>query len=164
MFKLKEEYVAWILVKYQHVFTKPTIAISVRRGDYVGNKHYHLLPIRYYLGALLKHFPDFRDNYNLLIFSDDIEYCKIHFGCLKNAYYAQGDAIEQHTLGRLCDNYILANSTFSYWLAKLNPNPAKKVIVPKYLFAGKLLEKESDVNFWTNEVQTEGWIEFDHLN
>jgi len=163
LFELKEEYVSWIRAKYHYVFTKPTIAISSRRGDYVKNESYHLLPIRYYLGALLKYFPDFRDNYNLVIFSDDVEYCKLHFGCLSNVFYAQGDAIEQHTLMRQCENFILSNSTFSYWGAKLAKSP-KKVIVPKYLFAGRLLEKEGDVNFWTNEVQTKGWIEFDHTN
>lgn len=156
MFELKDEYVAWIRAKYSHVFTKPTIAISVRRGDYVNNPHYELLPIRYYLGALLTHFPDFRDNYNLVVFSDDIEYCKLHFG--KHAFYAEGDAIEQHTLMRQCDNFVLSNSTFAYWGAKLAN--VGKVIVPKYLFAGSLLEREGDVNFWS----TEGWTEFDHKN
>lgn len=161
-FEIKDEYVDWVRGKYTHLFTKPTIGISVRRTDYVNNESYHLLPIRYYIGALLKHFPDFRDNYNIVIFSDDIDYCKIHFACLENVFYAQGDTIEQHILGRQMDNFILANSTFSYWLAKLGE--PSKVIVPKYLFAGRLLEKEGDITFWENEVQNCGWEEFDHLN
>jgi hypothetical protein len=159
LFAIKDEYIEWVRTKYERVFSKPTIAISVRRGDYVGNSSYHLLPITYYLGALLKHFPDFRDNYNLVLFSDDIPYCKVHFGCLDNVFYAEGGAMEQHILGRQMDNYILSNSTFAYWMAKLGENP-KTIITPKYLFAGKLLEKEGDVNFW----DAEGWTEFDHLN
>lgn len=158
--EIKPEYTAWIKAKYSRAFTKPTIAISVRRGDYVNNPNYELLPIRYYIGALLTHFPDFRDNYNILILSDDVEYCKLHFKCLSNAFYAEGDAIEQHTLGRQADHFIISNSTFAYWVAYLGKNPTKKVITPKYLFAGRLLETEGNVNFWSNE----GWTEFDHKN
>lgn len=160
--EIKPEYTNWIRTKYSRAFTKPTIAISIRRGDYVDNPNYELLPIRYYLGALLKYFPDFRDNYNLVIFSDDVEYCKLHFKCLGNVFYAEGDAMEQHTFMRQCDNFILSNSTFAYWGAKLAKSA--KVIVPKYLFAGRLLKEEGDCNFWTNEVLTEGWLEFDHKN
>jgi hypothetical protein len=99
-----------------------SIAISIRRGDYVNNPNYALLPINYYIGALLKEFPDYH-NYNIIIFSDDMEYCKLHFQCLPNVYYAEGNAIEQLCLMSLCDHFIIANSTFSWWgcyLAELN--------------------------------------------
>lgn len=144
--EIKDEYTDWVRNKYSKIFTKPTIAISVRRGDYCGNSNYVLLPITYYLEALIKNFPDFRENYNLVLFSDDIGYCKVHFTG-PNVFFAEGTPIEQHILGRFCDNYILANSTFSYWLAYPNQNK-QRVITPTQLFAGKLLEKEGNENFW----------------
>lgn len=156
--QLKPQFTDWVRTKYASIFTKPTIAISIRRGDYVKNQNYELLPIRYYLGALLTHFPDFRDNYNIVLFSDDIQYCMVHFSCLKNAFFIDsGDPIEQHALMRMCDNFIIANSTFSYWGAYLSK--AQKMICPKYHFAGELLTKNGDVNFFEKD-----WIVFDHKN
>lgn len=125
---------------YKGKWDKQTIAISIRRGDYVNNPNYALLPINYYIGALLKEFPDYH-NYNIIIFSDDMEYCKLHFECLPNVNFAQGNAIEQLCLASLCDHFIIANSTFSWWCAWLGEKEHSKVIKPNYHFGyefGKL--------------------------
>ena len=140
---------------------KPTIAISIRRGDYVGNKNYDLLPARYYIMALLEHFPDFQENYNVLLFSDDFAYCHIHFDCIK-PYFAEGlSDIEQLCLLTMCDNFILANSSFSIvgaMLAELqSPMFERKIIRPAYIFAGDLLMKNDD-----KDLYPEHWIRFDH--
>lgn len=125
---------------FDTIKSKQTIAISIRRGDYVNNPNYALLPINYYIGALLKEFPDYH-NYNIIIFSDDMEYCKLHFECLPNVNFAQGNAIEQLFLASLCDHFIIANSTFSWWCAWLGEKEHSKVIKPNYHFGyefGKL--------------------------
>ena len=69
------------------VFDKEVIAIHIRRGDYIDNPNYVLLPITYYYLALEQYFPNWRTQYNVLIFSDDIEYCKVHFEVYNNVYY-----------------------------------------------------------------------------
>lgn len=138
-------------------FEKRTIAISIRRGDYVDNPNYELLDADYYYLALLKHFPDWRD-YNILIFSDDIPYCKVHFQCLPNVYFVEGlNPMEQLILGSQCDNFIIANSTFSWWMAYLGEKPNSKVIRPAYLFAGELLKANDDKDFYP-----ERWEIFEH--
>jgi hypothetical protein len=156
-FELNPDFVKLTMSRYEEVFKFPVIAISIRRGDYVNNPNYELLPIRYVIGALLEHFPDFRTKYNLLVFSDDPAYCKIQFQALSNVYYAEGSDIEDHALMRQCDHFITANSTFSYWGAYLGRKPHSKIICPKYLFAGKLLEQYGDVNFFESD-----WTTFDH--
>lgn len=121
-FTFKKEFITDVSLKFKIPMAKETIAISIRRGDYVNNPNYALLPINYYTGALVKEFSDYH-NYNIIIFSDDMEYCKLHFQCLPNVYYAEGNAIEQLCLMSLCDHFIIANSTFSWWgcyLAELN--------------------------------------------
>jgi 2-polyprenyl-3-methyl-5-hydroxy-6-metoxy-1,4-benzoquinol methylase len=146
----------------REIWEKEIIAISIRRGDYVGNKNYDLLPARYYIMALLEHFPDFKEHYNVLLFSDDFAYCHIHFDCI-HPWYAEGlSDIEQLCLLSMCDNFILANSTFSIvgaMLAELhNPNVVgRKVIRPAYTFAGDLLMKCND-----KDLYPENWIRFDH--
>lgn len=138
------------------VFDKPVIAISVRRGDYVDNPCYDLLPASYYYHALLKNFPDYKD-YNIIFFSDDPGYCKVQFECLPNAFFAeQMLPIEQLCLMAQCRHFIIANSTFSWWGAYLGEKPGSKVIRPCYLFAGKLAGNDTK-DFWP-----ERWIAYDH--
>lgn len=143
----------------QSPFLKPTIAISIRRGDYVGNSNYELLPITYYLLALLKYFPD-HENYNVILFSDDMPYCKTHFECLPHAIFAQGfNDIEQLCLMSHCDHFIIANSTFSWWGAYLAEKEGTKVIRPAHIFAGELLKKSNIKDHFPDR-----WICFDHKN
>jgi hypothetical protein len=99
-FIFKEEKIREVLEKVGQVFHKPTIAISVRRGDFVGNPNHFCLPASYYYLALLEQFPDFLERYNLVIFSDDLTYCRHHFECLPNAYFVDGfSPIEQLIIG-----------------------------------------------------------------
>jgi hypothetical protein len=128
----------------------PTIGISVRRGDYVDNPNYTLLQINYYLNALLR----FNlSEFNILVFSDDIEYCKIHFSCLNNVQFAEGNAIEQLILMAKCHSFIIANSTFSWWGAYLGNGTT---IRPNCLFDGELLAND------ISDFYPETWISQDH--
>lgn len=143
--------------QYHRVLDKKTIAISIRRGDYVDNPNYELLNANYYYLALLEHFPDWRE-YSILIFSDDIPYCKVHFQCLPNVTFIEGlNPMEQLILGSMCDNFIVANSTFSWWMAYLGEKEHSKIIRPNYHFAGELL-RTSD---W-KDYYPERWTTFDH--
>lgn len=138
---------------------KNAIAISVRRGDYVGNVNYDLLPVSYYMQALMNEFPDYLDR-NILIFSDDISYCKLHFAGLPNVWFAEGhNDVVQLCIMSHCNNHIISNSTFSWWgayLAELR-NHDVKIVRPKYLFAGPLLASHDAKDHWP-----ERWTVYDH--
>lgn len=155
-FTFKEEYIGLIEERFSEILKRETIAISVRRGDYINNETYTLLPASYYIGALLKHFPNYK-NYNIILFSDDIEYCKLHFGCLDNVYFSDGSDIEQLCLISLCDHFIIANSTFSWWGAWLGEKQNSKVICPNYLFGYEYGLKNNAKDFYP-----ERWIKYDH--
>lgn len=143
--------------KYNEQFSKPTIAISIRRGDYVDNPNYELLPIHYYIQALYENFTEV-ENYNIIIFSDDIPYCKLHLAGLENVYFAEGEGpIEQLCLMSFCDNFIIANSTFSWWGAYLGEKEGSRIIRPNYLFNGPLLRSSDSKDFYP-----ERWLVYDH--
>lgn len=139
---------------------KKTIGISIRRGDYIGNQNYVNLPVTYFILALFERFPDRHDK-NIVIFSDDIPWCRVHFGTLDNVYFSENNsAIEDLCLLSQCDEFLLSNSTFSYFgalIAELQ-HPVK-VVRPNHLFAGRLLRDNSDQDFWPRN-----WEIFDHLN
>ena len=157
LFTFQEDFAAGVRNHFTKAFERPTIAISIRRGDYVGNPNYELLPATYYIQALLKHFPNWQEH-NIIFFSDDFPYCRVHFECLSNAWFADSlSAIEQLCLMSQCDHFIIPNSTFSWWGAYLGEKPGSKVIRPAYLFAGPLLQQNNSKDFYPDR-----WASFDH--
>jgi len=158
LFKFEQKSLNALKNRYPQAFEKPTIAISIRRGDFVGNSNYDLLPIEYYIGALWKYFPDYH-NYNIFIFSDDIPYCKHHFQCLDNVFFPRNEGpIQQLILMAQCDHFIISQSTFSWWGAYLGEKEYSIVVRPNYNTAGKLLESLSEKDYWP-----ESWINiYDH--
>lgn len=155
--KFKKEFVIECLSQFPQAFEKETVAIHIRRGDYVNNPNYVSLTPLYYINALEAHFPDW-ENMNLIFFSDDIEYAKIHFECLENAFFSEGFTdIQDLCLMSQCANHIIANSSFSWWGAYLSHNEGK-VVRPINHFAGKLKERCDD-----KDLYPESWIAFDDL-
>lgn len=133
---------------YKDLFSKKTILISIRRGDFVGNSNYYQLDINYYLSCLVLNFEDWKD-YNLLITSDDLEYAKHHFSCVDNAYFPDGlNAMEQLCLGSMCDHFIISNSTFSWWQAWLGEKKTSKIYRPIKNFDGSLAKNNDESDFF----------------
>lgn len=118
--------------------SKKSVAIHVRRGDYVRDiQTYNLMgeicTKEYYQEAVKQ----FDDNSTFFVFSDDTEWCKRNFN-LPNAIYVshnQGlDSWQDMVLMSACCHQIIANSSFSWWAAWLNHNPQKMVIAPSKWF------------------------------
>lgn len=66
-----------------------------------------------------------------VIFSDDPEYCKQRFKGEDIQVMEKGDEVEDFNLLASAKHQIIANSSFSWWAAYLNPNPSKTVVAPK---------------------------------
>jgi hypothetical protein len=109
------------------------VAIHIRRGDYVGNPSgFPACTPEYYQTAINK-FDD--KNYRFVIFSDDIPYCKSIFGEDDALFYSEGNnQYMDLCMMSLCDHFIIANSSFSWWGAYLGENENKKVIGPSVWF------------------------------
>lgn len=156
VFKFKTEFEENILQKYKHLFTKKTILVSVRRGDFVNNPNFFQLTYKYYLTALITHFENW-DQYNIIFTSDNINYCKNHFSFLPNAFFLEKlSPIEQICLGSKFDNYIISNSTFSWWMAWLGEKKETKIIRPMHVFDNEYLKKYDESDFYPKR-----WMEHD---
>ncbi|TBW25573.1 alpha-1,2-fucosyltransferase [Gramella sp. KN1008] len=135
------------------------ILISVRRGDFVHHPWFYQLSYKYYLGALIHNFPDWK-NRHLIFISDDISYCKTQFSNLKNSYFIDDlSPIEQLAFGSTCKDFIISNSTFSWWVAWLGEKKDSKVIAPIKNFRGKHAKVTNEKDYFP-----ERWIRFNHHN
>ncbi len=115
------------------------VSLHIRRGDFVSNPNssaYNgLLGIPYYKKAvdLLMAKYD-KKNIRIFIFSDDIDWAKKNLEFPYPMNFVSNPNIadyEEIILMSQCSHHILANSTFSWWGAWLNPHKDKIVIVPK---------------------------------
>jgi len=128
-----------------------TVSIHIRRGDYVNQEQYHPVCSPEYYTEALSQFTD--KNYNFIVFSDDMEYCKEVFGESENLLYIDNrDPYIDLCLMSMCDHNIIANSSFSWWGAWLNNNKDKKVIAPKQWFG------PAYSHYITEDLYCKGWI------
>jgi hypothetical protein len=135
--------------KYGNVLSSKTTSLHVRRGDYVRHPNHHpTQSIEYYNKAmdLLQAITE-----TFVVFSDDIAWCKEHLN-YDNVIYIENekDYIEVYLMS-LCDNNIIANSSFSWWGAWLNQNNDKIVVGPKKWFG-------SAINHDTSDIIPDSWI------
>jgi hypothetical protein len=107
------------------------VSMHVRRTDYINGLNWGLQP-GYYHNAieLLK---SRVDNPQFFIFSDDIPWARQNFKG-DNFFFVDFNSGENSfrdmQLMSACDHHIIANSTFSWWGAWLNPSPGKIVVAP----------------------------------
>lgn len=119
-----------------------SISLHVRRGDYVANQNVNkihgICSVDYYKTAIAQMASQI-ENPMFYVFSDDIDWVK------KNINIGHPHDFIEHNKGTesyndmrlmsMCHHHIIANSTFSWWGAWLNPSQEKLVIAPKKWFA-----------------------------
>lgn len=107
-----------------------TVSIHVRRGDYTVKQDYHpLQDSAYFQSAYEK-----AKAKNILVFSDDIDWCKKNIAGKNIEYSESGNAFTDMYAMSKCKNNIIVNSTFGWWGAWLNTNPEKLVVAPSKWF------------------------------
>ena len=115
----------------------PYVAIHLRVGanpinpeepKYIDNPFYvSLCKTGYYIDAV-NLFP----NRKFLVFSDDIPFAKTYFEGDKFAFDDSENDIDSFNRMASCSDFIIANSSFSFWAAYLSPVAQKKVVAPTY--------------------------------
>lgn len=156
--------------KYSQFFTKPTIGIGIRRGDFVGHGCFYQIPEDWYMKALEANFPDWKD-YNVVVFSDDIDWCREYYKDTPflfadpngththadNFTHYHKDPMEQFILGTLMDNFIGGSSTFTWWQMWYVKNFNEGTVVHSTRnLAGECHEKFYNPDFYPTD-----WVAYD---
>lgn len=120
------------------------ISLHIRRGDYVAHAKtsatHGALPIAYYQRAV-KFIAERVRMPRFFVFSDDISWAKVNLGLDQDCEYVGHnsgfDSYRDMQLMSMCNHHIIANSSFSWWGAWLNPDPEKMVLYPEHWFRRK---------------------------
>jgi hypothetical protein len=140
----------------RHIFTpnfkvmtvfQDKVAIHVRRGDYLDRKGFHtcLSETDYYENAI----DLFPSSTEYLVFSDDIDWCKTYFNHERFTFVDPGTDYLDLFLMAQCKSFIIANSSYSWWGARLH----------ELLFGECKVVAPSDwLVTWKEDVIPDRWI------
>jgi len=129
------------------ILTTMSISVHIRRGDYLSSKNskiYETIPIDYYLQSINQLSNQLLEPI-FYVFSNDLNWAKenlvvpdnIHLKFVDNSHYSDV-AIADFVMMSMCKHHIIANSTFSWWSAWLNPSKDKMVIAPAKWYVGAM--------------------------
>ena len=133
------------------------ISLHIRRGDYVANPSslaFHgLCSLDYYRRAI-NYISNRVVNPVFYIFSDDIPWARENLQLEHSCHYVGNnkgrESYNDMRLMSQCQHHIIANSSFSWWGAWLNPREDKIVIAPRIWVAG---------NFDTSDIVPDTWVQ-----
>lgn len=157
-FKFKEIYFKNNLYK-KIIAYENSVCLHIRRGDYLTPKYkkkYILLNEQYYLKSI-----DFilkkKNNLHFFIFSDDEKYAKNFCNKIQDYNKFSYTLMNKNSsdldlfLMSHCKNFIIANSTFSWWAAIISKNKNKITITPRKWFKNEYDNKN-------NKLILDQWI------
>jgi hypothetical protein len=125
--EIKDEFISKLWLPY-YPFFKDSVAVHIRRGDYLKYKRYNICDTNYFRENIKKF-----QNKKIHIFTDSKEYVVKEF-CCDNIEIIQTES-ELNDLASMSnyDNLIISNSTFSWWASLLGVKK-EKIIAPSRWF------------------------------
>ena len=123
-----------VLHKYPNIHN--TVFLHIRGGDYVNNNLHHVNLLEYYIKAI----DSFPKGTVFSVFTNDIQYAHtiVNLNDIDHNIINENEVDTIYLMSK-CSGGICANSSFSWWGARLNPN--RKLILPSKWF--------NDSNFYT---------------
>jgi hypothetical protein len=140
-FQLKDELTKHLLTVKNKIKINESLAVHVRRGDYLQKPEildwHGVLTKEYYVQAFNKIQQKTKID-SIYYFTDDFEWVQEELLPILGGEIVSNlitkNATEDFYLMQHCKHNIIANSSFSWWAAYLNPNPDKMIIAPKKWF------------------------------
>lgn len=129
---LPEEVIRKMNEKWGDIISGAT-SVHVRRGDYLKiTEHHPTLSVDYYKEALVR----IGNVRRVIVFSDDLDWCQnnLRVEGIEFVFVDGQRDYEDLVLMSLCQNHVMANSSFSWWGSWLNERSNKIVVAPKTWF------------------------------
>lgn len=131
------------------------VSLHVRRGDIATNAQslaiHGLCSLEYYRKAI-EHVGGHVEQPEFFVFSDDVawarENLRIEYPCHFIDHNTGRESYNDMHLMSLCRHHIIANSSFSWWGAWLDPRDDKIVVAPSRWFAAELDSSDIVPSTW----------------
>ena len=134
-----------------------SVAVHVRRTDYVGNPDVAVCGPDYFKRAI-RLLRERHEGLEFYVFSDDPKWCEDHLTEDGVAVWAlpeaEGDALHDLFLMSRASHHIICNSSYSWWAAWLGEKPGQQVILPERWFASGIIAP-------IGEKLADGWESLD---
>ena len=135
-----------IIPYVKKIVNEQSLAIHVRRGDYLKSTH-GCLGMEYYERAIAM-MDSFGKIKHINVFSDDLLWCMEHFKGSRFSFHSHDNPVVDLAKMAAHQRIIIANSSFSWWAAFLS-HPYKIVISPDRWFgSGDLLDHDVFEKNW----------------
>lgn len=130
-----------------HIAAVPSVSLHVRRGDYVSDskagRSHGTCTLDYYSNAVRLVAAEMAEEPVFFVFSDDPDWARENIRLGFETHVAGHNDFtrnyEDLRLMSACRHHIIANSSFSWWGAWLDPSPDKIVVAPERWFADPAL-------------------------
>ena len=137
-----------------------SVAIHIRKGkDYASLSWFHNTCSEAYYAHAIDYMKQHLHHPRFYVFADNPAWAKQHLPeeceCIGTGITTGWGNHFDMQLMSCCQHNIIANSTYSWWSAYLNPNPQKCVILPNYWFNPEMYPEPDDA------LQADGWISLD---
>ena len=116
-----------------------SVCLTIRLGDYINNSKHQVCTKEFYLNAISK-MMEFKPNCKLFVFSDEVDKVKKIFDFKYPVVYSDknsSDCISLYMMSK-CKDFIISNSSFSWWAQYLSQNEHKLVISPDRWYAADI--------------------------
>ena len=149
---------AEVIEKYRDISERTSI--HLRRGDFIkrekiGSNQFVIPGLQYYREAL-----KICESDKLIIFSDDINWCKKKFKFEDIIFSDDGEDFSIVAMS-MCKNNIISASTFGWWGAFLNDRKDKKVVAPNFWFKPHASEVVNRFTSLESNLIPKNWIRID---
>jgi hypothetical protein len=131
-FKVKENLRRTFEERCKSFLEGPPLAVLHVRGKWHGDWERIALPWSYYENCM-RRVKD-RENYRWIVITDDLPNAKTRVPPELNMEIVSGEVIDDFQLMNRARIHIMANSTFSWWAAYLNPDPNARIMAPNYWY------------------------------
>lgn len=138
--------------------TEQAVSVHIRRGDYLDAVNAGLfggICTQDYYDEAISYCIEQAPGAHFYIFSDDTDYVKEKYRTEQYTvidFNKGSESIYDMYLMSRCRHHICANSTFSFWGARLNPNPDKIMIRPLKHRNNQQYERTEMQKLWP------GWV------
>tara|TARA_B100001778_G_scaffold304682_1_gene282801 strand:- start:1199 stop:1984 length:786 start_codon:yes stop_codon:yes gene_type:complete len=127
-----ESFVSKVKEELPIISDKIVTVINVRKGDYLMFPNYHPTVTPEFIYEALAAVPYTE---HILVASDDLDWCRKNLEFSIPTTYLEGwKSHEQLWIMSMCHNFVISNSSFSWWAAYLSTYKKKTVVAPQTWF------------------------------